>query len=106
MNELTITKERVLKAAKGSPEAERALKTLFPDVFKSEYFDLTKLDSNELLRIFSKENLVASGVEYPFMQIRCVGSHAWRAFYLSDNIDWSLERDERNVLCLVPRRKR
>jgi hypothetical protein len=41
--ELTVTKEKVLEAAKTSDSAKEALKVLFPDVFKveSEYFDFS-----------------------------------------------------------------
>lgn len=42
MSELTITKERVLKAAETCGAAKETLKTLFPDAFKSEPFDFGK----------------------------------------------------------------
>ena len=38
MSDITIKKERILKAADVSPEAKRTLKTLFPEVFKDNYF--------------------------------------------------------------------
>ena len=40
MENLSVTKERVLEAAKSCPTAEGVLKKLFPEVFASEkYFD-------------------------------------------------------------------
>lgn len=42
MDELKVTKEKVLEAAKVSKEGEEVLKKLFPKVFEEEYYDFGK----------------------------------------------------------------
>lgn len=39
MNELKVTKEKVLEAAKVSKEGKEVLEKLFPEVFEEEYYD-------------------------------------------------------------------
>jgi len=49
MNEVTTTKERVLKAAQSCAQVERVMKTLFPQVFEEEQtYDLYVLVNGDL----------------------------------------------------------
>lgn len=49
MNELKITKEKVLEAASNCPQAKETLKTLFPEVFKKEKLNLQKDYQNSII---------------------------------------------------------
>ena len=41
-NEVTTTKERVIKASESYPDAKTVLEELFPEVFKEEWHDISK----------------------------------------------------------------
>ena len=45
---LEITKERVLEAASKCETAKRTLKTLFPDVFEEEFWELKTKENKEI----------------------------------------------------------
>jgi hypothetical protein len=66
--ELTVTKEKVLEAAKTSDSAKEALKVLFPEVFKvePEYYDFGKeIKLNHLFLngpLIEKPLMIAAGV--------------------------------------------
>jgi len=45
---LEITKERVLEAASKCETAKQTLKTLFPDVFKEEFWELKTMANDEI----------------------------------------------------------
>lgn len=82
---VTITAERILEAAKTCPDAEKVLRTLAPEVFKD--VDLKGADLGD------------------FMRVRDFGSLRRKSFYLDPAYTWSIETDDEDVQCLVPRRK-
>ena len=103
--ELKVTKEKVLEAAKDCKDAERVLKTLFPEAFEdNKYFDLHPLDENTLL--FDNDKGRACGFsDGAFMQIRSNGEYAYKGFYLSLFYNWSIVEDSEHLQVLVPTKK-
>jgi len=104
--ELKVTKEKVLEAAGGCKEAERALKILFPEAFEvdDKYFDLRPLKNSGHI-LFDFEKARACGFHNnAFVQIRNDGKYAYKGFYLSDKYDWKIVKDELGIQVLLPLR--
>lgn len=104
MDELKITKAKVLEAAEKCEIAKATLEALFPELFKEEkYFDLTKLskiqflDNDDCIRAGFSSNTV--------LQIRTGGTYGFKGFYLSNTYDWKIVQDEVNDSVLIPTRK-
>ena len=84
---LTITKERVLKAAKKNIIAEDVLIELFPEVFEKDLsVDLTQGEDRTIC-------------------IRTSGPLKNKAFALNNNYNWRIEKNG-NLLCLIPTKKK
>lgn len=88
MDELKITKEKVLEAASKCSQAKETLKTLFPEAFEDD----KKFINNILKNI----------------EIRKTGNFREKSIYLpfSDKIDYTIIKDDHNILCLIPTKKR
>lgn len=94
--DLTITKERVLRAAEKSCETGREiLQELFPEVFEEErYIDLSGFSPSIRLR------------DLPLrLEIRKAGLYKNRSFYLDYRFDWKLTKDDCGIMCLIPLEK-
>jgi len=50
MEELKVKRDKVLEASKSCPDAERVLKTLFPEVFEPNKVNVTEYCSAELYK--------------------------------------------------------
>ena len=101
MEELTIKKERVLKAAEGCDDAREVLETLFPEAFEKPGFDLTKLAINERARMDQYENIfrnprpAASGFHQGLcISVSAEGKYKDKAFVLDGDYTWTLAHDE------------
>lgn len=89
MNELKITKEKVLEAASKWPTAKQALQTLFPEAFESDkYFDLTAdgLYSKDCRIYDNKKNGITISIAIAFAPYGLVN----RCFFLSSDVNWEL----------------
>lgn len=102
----TTKKEALLEAAEVSEKAKEILKKEFPEVFESQmFFDVNKLLPGKR-HIFSMESSLEAGFDDDeFFAIRGGGIYKNKAFYLSDDCDWELRRDDWGSLCLVPTRR-
>jgi hypothetical protein len=56
MEELKVTKEKVLKASENCPQAKEVLKELFPEAFEPIYRDFDIFDYTGDIRIYYKDN--------------------------------------------------
>lgn len=93
MKTLEIEKSRVIEAAKTSPEAEKLLAKLFPEVIKKD-------KSVEVPSVDIEIN------ECTAIENRTSGKYEGKAFFLDDDrYDWRMETDEENCLCLIPTKK-
>ena len=92
METLEIKKSRVIEAAKTSPEAEKLLAKLFPEVIKKD-------KSVEVPSV----DIKIDGMSAIQKRISC--EYEDKAFYLSNSFDWRIERDSGNCLCLIPTKK-
>jgi len=102
------TKEQILEAAKTSPEAKEALTKLFPNVFENEKpIDLRKLTIDGRCRIFTQEQAQAAGVRHNLICVRSFEHSDLRyiSFFLCEEYNWELKRDNGGDLCLIPTRK-
>lgn len=102
-NMLTVTKERVLEAAKQCPTAKETLKALFPEAFEDEkYFQLGRQGT----RLDNSEDLIKLRLHPATLSIRNAGQFAGKAFFLDNKTDstvkWEIVKDEFDVLCLLP----
>lgn len=94
MNELKITKEKVLEAAEKCSEAKKVLEALFPEAFddgvvlKQQGYDIADVKTNNIV-----------------MYIRGGGEYAHKALFLNDVYNWEIKRDSSDDLCLIPTRK-
>lgn len=104
MDELKITKEKVLEAAAKCSTAKATLQTLFPEVFKEEkYFDLTKLSKTHFL---DNDDCIKAGfTSNSAIQVRTGGTYAFKGFYLTNSCNWEIVKDEVNDTVLIPTRK-
>lgn len=110
------TKEQILAAAKTSKEAKAALVQLFPTVFEEErLFDLRKLKINTHFQPsasnIDNRNVFEIQSTYDttdkcstMMAVRGVGKFMHKGFYLANSLEWTLEKDDGEVI-LVPRKK-
>ena len=111
IDNLTITRENVLKLVKEKPESKEYLQTLFPEVFKKEddskYFNLSPLHTNDGYQyMFSNDKAIQCGFNgQRFMQVRVFAEYKNKAFYLSSSYNWELITDSTGALCLVPTKK-
>ena len=88
MDNLTITKEKVLQAAEKCPQAKETLKTLFPEVF--ERYTLKSMAAGKGMRLFDG---MASGDN------TMIGVHGWDEsktdrFHLSHHFEWKIENNK------------
>ena len=86
--ELKVTKEKVLKAAKDCKDAEKVLRTLFPEVFKGDKYS----------------NLSLSNINN-FIQVRIIGEYTGKGFYLSELYNWEIVKDRLGIQVLIPTKK-
>jgi len=86
MEELKITKEKVLEAASKFYDAKNILKTLFPEVFKDE------INVHRMLEVRD-------------IQVRGAGEYKDKAFYLNSVYNWEVIEDSSGQPCLIPTRK-
>ena len=99
---------KIKKAAKTSEQADKMLRTLFPEVFEEDkYFDLSKLDT--MPKICSEGDIFTNGSSVKagffgstFLQIRSGGKYKNKAFYLYSAYNWEIIKDDSSLLCLVP----
>ncbi len=104
MDELKITKEKVLEAAAKCSTAKATLQTLFPEVFEEDkYFDLTKLSK---IQFFDNDDCIRAGfTSNSAIQVRTGGTYAFKGFYLTNSCNWEIVKDEVNDTVLIPTRK-
>jgi hypothetical protein len=69
------TKEQILKAAETSPEAKKALKELFPEVFKNPYDHLAKFEREDEKRLDDPHN-VAKMLDKSGIKLRILYGYA------------------------------
>lgn len=102
MEELKITKEKVLEAASKCPQSKETLKTLFPDVFEDDkYIDLS-CSTGTLKCIDGKTpKFILDGN----ISIRTFRSYEYKSFYLSSSYNWEIKKDSVGTLCLIPTKK-
>lgn len=96
MSNLTISRESVLNAAKGSEEAFRILKELFPDV----------VTSNIDVRLYGDGSHRLCGDRLKgVIELRRFGSLKDQAFWLNESYNWAIVTDSEGAKCLVPTMK-
>jgi hypothetical protein len=107
MNNITISKDKVLEAAKKCPQAKETLKILFPEVFEDDkYLDLSKLEINSKEQLFKSASIKqASGINSDFMCIRSSCEYMNKGFWLSSLFNWEIVRDSDDILILLPTKK-
>lgn len=103
---LTVNSDKIIQAAKQCPEAAKVLKTIFPEAFKDEGFDIRKLVlEGSCANLFTNEKAVAAGFDdNQFMQLRTDGPHAGKGFWLNNKYNWEIKAYG-DILTLVPSRK-
>ena len=105
MPEVKIQSKRILKAAKGCPEAKRALNTLFPEVFVNEKrFNLYALAPSDLCPFTREQAQRAGFLDERFLQIRSSSNYEGCSFFLKSTYDWQLLKDDAGQLVLLPTR--
>ena len=107
MSELKISKERVIEATKKCPDAKRILETLFPEIIDTG-FDFSHLASVGGQYLWTHEACQKAGLEFSAMQVCTIASPKYndKAFYLSSDYDWRLEKAEGAPgMILIPTRK-
>ena len=110
MKKVEITEENLQKAhEKGRPDVKKALENMFPEVFESKYFDLTKLESDGILAdgmIFTEKSAKEAGFKEDwFFKIRNTGEYEGKAFWVSEHCNWEIKRDDCDLQCLIPTKK-
>ena len=109
MEKLELDKEKVIKAYnEGCSDVKKVLENMFgKEIFKEDkYFDLRALGRYEDYKIFTKEDSVKAGFySSGFLQIRSSGIYGGKSFYLDDDYNWEIIKDNTNLLVLVPTRK-
>ena len=108
LQDVTVTKSRILEAAKVSEHAKQTLKTLFPEVFTEEkYFNLDALGFRYDTIFTTKQAMAAGFRNNHFLQVRSVYEYSGKGFYLqtSGNIIWELVKDRAGETILLPTRK-
>lgn len=112
METIKLTKEEILVAYdKACEEGKKVLRSLFPEIFKSKYFDLSKLKlinkrSEPLIHFFTLESAVNAGFHTQhFIAIRLGDKYENKAFFLSNVYNWELKEDDDGILCLIPTKK-
>ena len=74
-----------------------------------KYFNLDELmlfENKYITRIVSNDKAIKAGFDSAnFICVRNSGTYENRAFYLDDNYNWQILKDEWDCLCLVPTRK-
>lgn len=96
MEDIKISKERILEAASKCSTAKATLEVLFPEVFKDDkYLDL--------------KNVPTRFLPVPFddcIQIRTQEEYACKGFWLdSDTYNWKIIEDSFDCLVLLPTKK-
>ena len=99
MNELKITKERVLEAAEKCSDAKQILKTLFPEAFVGEGI----INNGRFYGLAIFGNPTASDNK-AVIEIRGTGDHVNKAFWLNSKFDWKIE-NEGGGITLIPTKK-
>lgn len=99
MDELKITKDRVLEAAEKCSDAKRILKTLFPEVFVED--SSMKAGRFHGLAIFG--SCLASDNK-AMIEIRGTGEHVNKAYWLNSGFDWRIEQQGGGIT-LIPTKK-
>jgi len=99
MDELKITKERVLDAAGSCSTAKDVLETLFPDVF-SKTVDLTHAKRGS-----GRNLLERTGDSNSLVWVREMGTYSWRALGLNSKYNWSIVQAD-GYINAVPTRKK
>jgi len=80
------TEEKILKAAKTSLYAKEALAKLYPDLFPKD------------LSVFIEEFEESSR----FFRRRTKGEYAFKSFYLIEQFNWKIKKDNLGKFCLIP----
>jgi len=96
------TKKQVLEAAKDCPQAERALKKLFPEAFKEEKWEnmvegLTSTISNGVVNISYKGDLILT-TEGDDARIHIGDIKLWGWNFYSENYRITIENGKIKVL--------
>lgn len=90
---LTITTQRVLDAAKQCPDAERVLKTLFPEVFKKDL----RVDCSRLSLTGPPDGIQSLRLSTGWLLLETLGSAApsrdlsGHGLFLSSAFNWTLK---------------
>ena len=107
MEDLKITKDRILDAAANCPIAKETLKRIFPEVFEDDkYFDLKKLSPCNDRFIVSNDLAKGAGFsDQHFMTIAEEGEYKGKGFYINDDYNWEIKRSHRGNSYLVPTKK-
>lgn len=99
MDELKITKERVLEAADKCGDAKRILKTLFPEAFVTD-----GIMRNGRFHGFAIFGSSTSSDNKAVIEIRGTGDHTNKAFWLNSAFDWKIE-NQGGGITLIPTKK-
>lgn len=95
--ELKITKEKVLEAAKCCPQSKATLEKLFPEVFECGDFIIP----------FNFEDSYGSIVSFKQSKTEfcrrneCGSEFNWKSVFLGRNYDWRILKDKMDSMCLV-----
>jgi hypothetical protein len=96
MENLTITKEKVLEAASKCETAKATLKVLFPEVFKEDKY--LKFDGKFEVSNYPKELDCKMGP-------RMFSNYADKGIWLSKTLNWEIVVDDQDELVLIPTKK-
>ena len=97
MENLTITKEKVLEAASKCSQAKETLKGLFPECFEE--------DKSINLYVMNKNASIINGPFMDLIEVREIGEYKHKSFCLAYRYNWELKIDSDGYQCLIPTKK-
>jgi len=105
MSEYKISKDVILEAGRLCPTVRDYLQKEVPEAFEDDkYFNLSFLNIGG--GIFKRDLLEKCGLDSYTIQIRDSGEYKNKAFYLDNDYNWEVKKDNENILCLILTRKK
>lgn len=98
MENLQVTKEKILEAASKSTQAKEVLEVLFPEAFIEDKSVI--ISDNETLGdgSFNSKKLITNKL----IAIRIYGDYKNKSFCLNSEYNWVIKEDGFGAICLIP----